>query len=105
MVDGEVDEVDDSVVDILVVAVLVPLEVAVEVIVMVSVDVGVVDRDEVADEVKNKELEIGREQAIAEGKPEQIVDKIAQGRLAKFLKENTFSFQYDKHNVIPRVKV
>ena len=48
-----------------------------------------VDRDQVAQEVMDKELAIGREQAIAEGKPENIVDKIAQGKLNKFFKENT----------------
>ena len=36
-----------------------------------------------------KELEIGKEQALAEGKPEHIVEKIAQGKLNKFFKENT----------------
>jgi elongation factor Ts len=47
-----------------------------------------VSRDAVPEEVKEKELEIGREQARNEGKPEQILDKIAQGRLNKFFKEN-----------------
>lgn len=35
------------------------------------------------------ERRIGREQAIAEGKPENIVDKIAEGKVSKFLKDNT----------------
>lgn len=48
-----------------------------------------VDKDGVPQAIADKELEIGREQALAEGKPEQIVDKIAQGKLAKFYKENT----------------
>lgn len=48
-----------------------------------------VDETGVDSSVVEKELEIGREQAIAEGKPEQIVDKIAQGKLQKFYKENT----------------
>ncbi|MCL4125313.1 UNVERIFIED_CONTAM: hypothetical protein GTU68_007326 [Idotea baltica] len=48
-----------------------------------------VSEDGVAQEAKDKELEIGREQAIAEGKPEQIIEKIAQGKLNKFLKEST----------------
>lgn len=52
-----------------------------------------VDESQVSDEVKNKELEIGREQALAEGKPEQIVDKIAQGKLQKFYKDNTLVHQ------------
>ena len=49
--------------------------------------------------IQAKELEIGRDQAIQEGKPEQIVDKIAMGRLKKFLKENTLVEQaYIKDN-------
>jgi len=36
-----------------------------------------------------KEIGIGKEQARQEGKPEQIIDKIAQGKLQKFFKENT----------------
>jgi len=52
-----------------------------------------VDQSEVAQEVIDKELEIGREQALAEGKPENIIDKIAQGKLQKFLKENTLLAQ------------
>lgn len=48
-----------------------------------------IDKDGVSEEVKNKELEIGREQALKEGKPEKIVDKIAEGKLNKFYKENT----------------
>ena len=35
-----------------------------------------------------KEIEIGKEQARQEGKPEQILEKIAQGKLQKFFKEN-----------------
>ena len=52
-----------------------------------------VDSSEVAQDVIDKELEIGREQAIAEGKPESIVDKIAQGKLQKFFKDNTLLAQ------------
>lgn len=52
-----------------------------------------VDKSEVAQEVIDKELEIGREQAIAEGKPENIVDKIAQGKLNKYFKDNTLLAQ------------
>ncbi len=48
-----------------------------------------VDRDSVPEEVVEKELEIAKEQTRAEGKPENMVDKIAQGRLQKFFKENT----------------
>ncbi len=48
-----------------------------------------VDQQGVPQQVIDKELEIGREIALKEGKPEQIVDKIAQGKLNKFFKENT----------------
>lgn len=48
-----------------------------------------IDESGVSEEIKSRELEIGREQALKEGKPEQIVDKIAQGKLQKFYKENT----------------
>ena len=34
-------------------------------------------------------MEIGREQAQKEGKPEAILDKIAEGKLKKYYKENT----------------
>ena len=48
-----------------------------------------VNKDQVSQEDIDKELEIGRNQAIAEGKPENLVDKIAQGKLGKFFKEST----------------
>ncbi|MCG8699889.1 MAG: translation elongation factor Ts [Bacteroidales bacterium] len=48
-----------------------------------------VDKDEVDAEIIEKEKEIGREQARQEGKPENILDKIAEGKLNKFFKENT----------------
>lgn len=48
-----------------------------------------INEDGVSDEIKARELEIGREQAKKEGKPEQILDKIAQGKLQKYYKENT----------------
>ncbi len=48
-----------------------------------------VDKDQVDSSVVEREMAIGREQAIAEGKPENIVDKIAEGKLNKFYKENT----------------
>ena len=48
-----------------------------------------IDKENVTQEVIDKELEIGREQARKEGKPEAILEKIAQGKLNKFFKENT----------------
>ncbi|MBN1597461.1 MAG: elongation factor Ts [Bacteroidales bacterium] len=48
-----------------------------------------IDKDNVSEKIIEKEKEIGREQALREGKPENIVDRIAEGKVAKFLKENT----------------
>ncbi|MEQ8240166.1 MAG: translation elongation factor Ts [Cyclobacteriaceae bacterium] len=48
-----------------------------------------VDKSGVDAETVEKEIEIGKEQARQEGKPEQIIEKIAQGKLQKFFKENT----------------
>jgi elongation factor Ts len=48
-----------------------------------------VDKDFVSQEVIDKELEIAKEKFRQEGKPEAMLDKIAQGSLAKFFKENT----------------
>jgi elongation factor Ts len=36
-----------------------------------------------------REIEIGKEQARAEGKPEAMVEKIAMGKLNRFYKDNT----------------
>jgi elongation factor Ts len=47
------------------------------------------DRSLVPADVVEKELEIGRDKARQEGKPEAMLDKIAQGRLNKFYQEFT----------------
>lgn len=52
-----------------------------------------VSEDDVTDEVKERELNFGKEKALAEGKPEAIVEKIAQGMLTKFMKDNTLLAQ------------
>jgi len=44
-------------------------------------------REEVPAELLEKEKEIARDRARAEGKPEKILDKIVEGRLAKFFEE------------------
>ncbi len=44
-------------------------------------------REDVPEEVLAKEKEIARERARNEGKPEKILDKIVDGRLAKFYEE------------------
>jgi len=48
-----------------------------------------VDKDFVSDAMIAKEIEIGKEQARLDGKPEAMLEKIAQGKLAKFFKEST----------------
>ncbi|TVR78032.1 MAG: elongation factor Ts [Chitinophagaceae bacterium] len=48
-----------------------------------------VDKNGVDASIVERELEVGREQAKAEGKPDNIIDKIATGKLEKFYKENT----------------
>ncbi len=52
-----------------------------------------VSKDEVDSSVVERELEIGKEQARAEGKPEAMLEKIAQGKLEKFYKESTLLAQ------------
>jgi elongation factor Ts len=46
------------------------------------------DRTEVPNETLDKEREILRAQALNEGKPEKIVDRMVEGRVEKFYKEN-----------------
>lgn len=46
-----------------------------------------VSRDQVPAALLAKEREIQRERALGEGKPEKMVDKIAEGRLGKFYEE------------------
>lgn len=48
-----------------------------------------VDRGDVSQETIEKELEIAKEKFRQEGKPEAMLDKIAQGALEKFFKEST----------------
>ena len=45
-------------------------------------------REEVPEEVQNKEMEIGREAARNEGKPDHIIDRIATGKLERYFKDN-----------------
>ena len=46
-----------------------------------------VSREDVDDEAKEAELRVLREQAAAEGKPENVQEKIVEGRLNKWLEE------------------
>ena len=48
-----------------------------------------VDKDGVDQETIDRELEIAKDLARQEGKPEEMLEKIAMGRLNKFFKENT----------------
>lgn len=52
-----------------------------------------VSKERIPKAVIDKELEIGRAIAIEEGKPASIIDKIAEGKLGKFFKENTLLSQ------------
>jgi elongation factor Ts len=47
------------------------------------------DKDGVDSTIVEKEIEIGKEVARKEGKPEAMLDRIAQGKLGKFFRENT----------------
>ncbi len=48
-----------------------------------------IDKNDVPQNIIDHELEIGRDKAREEGKPEAMLDKIAQGRLNKFYQEAT----------------
>jgi elongation factor Ts len=52
-----------------------------------------VDEKSVDKTVIEKELEIAKAQILAEGKPANMVDKIAQGKLQKFYKDSTLLHQ------------
>jgi elongation factor Ts len=43
--------------------------------------------EEVPADIKEKELEIAREAARNEGKPDNIVDRIAEGKLSRYYKD------------------
>jgi elongation factor Ts len=51
------------------------------------------NKDGVDAETIARELEIGKELAIQEGKPAEMAEKISQGRLNKFFQENTLLSQ------------
>ncbi|WP_373496272.1 translation elongation factor Ts [Aquiflexum sp.] len=52
-----------------------------------------VDKDGVDATTIEREIEIGKDQARQEGKPEEMLEKIALGKLNKFYKENTLLSQ------------
>jgi len=52
-----------------------------------------VDEKSIDQSIIDKELEIAKALILAEGKPENMVEKIAQGKLQKFFKDNTLVHQ------------
>jgi elongation factor Ts len=48
-----------------------------------------VDKGDVSEKVLAQEMDIAKELARREGKPEAMLDKIAEGKLNKFFKEST----------------
>ncbi|HNQ13190.1 MAG TPA: translation elongation factor Ts [Bacteroidia bacterium] len=48
-----------------------------------------IDKDDVSTEMLEREMDIARDQARQEGKPEDMVEKIAAGKVNKFYKEST----------------
>ncbi len=65
-------------------------EIAMQVTAMNPVSIS---RNDCPKEVIDKEMEIYREQIRLEGKPENMVDRIAEGKLNKFFKESTLEDQ------------
>ena len=53
-----------------------------------ALDPVAVVRDEIPERVRSKELEIAREAARLEGKPERIIDRIATGKLERYYKDH-----------------
>jgi len=57
------------------------------------------DKGDVDASTLEREVEIAKEQARQEGKPEEMLEKIAQGKIQKFYKESTLLNQeYIKDN-------
>jgi elongation factor Ts len=54
-----------------------------------AMDPVAVDKNQIPRHILDKEMEIGKDQARRDGKPEEIVEKIALGKLNKFYKEKT----------------
>ena len=62
-----------------------------------------IDKVDVDSKTLEREIEVGKEQARAEGKPENMIEKIAMGKLNKFYQESTLLNQSfikdDKRNI------
>jgi elongation factor Ts len=54
-----------------------------------AMDPVAIDKTDVPEKIREEEFKIGREAARLEGKPENMLDKIAEGRVQKFYKERT----------------
>lgn len=66
-----------------------------------AADPQFIRREDVSAEVLEKEKEIQRARALAEGKPEKVVEKIIEGRLSKFYEEICLLEQpYIKDNAV-----
>jgi len=52
-----------------------------------------VDKEDVPRSIIDREIEIGKDQARQEGKPEEMLEKIATGKLNKFFKDSTLMNQ------------
>ncbi len=52
-----------------------------------------INPEELSEELKETEMKIAREKALEGGKPEHILDRIAEGALQKFFKESTLMQQ------------
>lgn len=61
-----------------------------------ALDPRYVRREEVTPEMLEKERDIYRAQALATGKPEQVVEKIVTGKMEKFYEENCL---YEQHYI------
>lgn len=54
-----------------------------------AMDPVAIDEADVSQEIIQREIEIGMEQARNEGKAEEMLEKIARGKLNKFYREST----------------
>ena len=61
-----------------------------------ALDPKYIRREEVTADMLEKEREIYKAQALASGKPENIVDKIVNGKMEKFYEENCL---YEQHYI------
>jgi len=57
------------------------------------------NEDQIPQDIVNKEIEIAKDTLRQEGKPEEMLDKIAQGKLKRYFKDNTLvNMAYIKDN-------